>query len=241
MAEQKTKTHNRRPNSRKKGKAWDKERDVEKVYNLTEGLDLLKESATAKFDETIEAVILINIDIKNSDQSVRGTISLPAGTGKISRVCVFAQGEQATEAKDAGADIVGDNDLVEKIEKGFMDFDVIIATPEMMPTVGKLGRKLGPRGLMPNPKEGTVTDDIKKAVAEFKSGKVAYRNDRTGNIHLLIGKASFSTEDLSKNLNEVISEIIRVKPSGIKGQYLQKVSLSSTMGPGFEINLSDLE
>lgn len=235
------KIHNQRPLKRKQGKSWDKSRDPEAIYGLTEGIDLLKQSATAKFDETVELAILVGIDLKNSEHVVRGTLSLPAGTGKIARVCVFAQGEQSTQAKEAGADFVGDKDLVEKIEKGFLDFDVVIATPEMMPTIAQLGRILGPRGLMPNPKEGTVTTDIPKAVVDFKGGKVGYRADRTGNIHMLIGKASFSAEDIKQNLTTAVLEIVRTKPASVKGEYLQKVSVSSTMGPGICIKLSDLE
>ncbi len=239
-----TKIKNARPRARKRSKKqdelWGEARDPEQVYSLSEGLELLKQSATAKFDETVELAVLVGIDLKNPEQALRGTITLPAGTGKTARVVVFAQGELATQAKQAGADEVGGDDLVEKIEKGFMDFDVVIATPEMMPAVGKLGRTLGPRGLMPNPKEGTVTDDITKAVADFKGGKVGYRTDKTGNIHMPIGKASFSVEDISANLKVAVAEIVRAKPSGVKGEYLLKVAISSTMGPGFSINLGDV-
>lgn len=237
----KEKLKNQRPSSRKQGKAWDKDLDPEALYNLPAGFELLKKSATAKFDETVELAVQLGIDLKNSEQSIRGTVNLPAGTGKIDRVCVFAQGEHATQAKEAGADIVGDKDLVEKIQKGFLDFDVVIATPEMMPVVGQLGRVLGPRGLMPNPKEGTVTTDVTKAVKDFKSGMAGYRTDRTGNVHMRIGRVSFSPEDLTDNLRVAISEIIRAKPSGVKGKYLLKVSLSSTMGPGVGIKLSEIE
>lgn len=237
----KDKVRNQRPKSRKMGKARDKSLDPEELYDLSAGLELLKKSATAKFDETVELAVQLGIDVKNTEQAIRGTMSLPAGTGKVDRVCVFAQGEQATQAKDAGADLVGDNDLVEKIEKGFLEFDVVIATPDMMPTVGKLGRVLGPRGLMPNPKEGTVTTDIIKAVKDFKGGMAGYRTDQTGNVHMRIGKASFSPEDLTQNLRAVISEIFRVKPAGVKGKYILKVSLSSTMGPGIGIKLSEIE
>ena len=225
-----------RPKTRTRGKAWKKELDPDKQYELDEGLDLVKEAASAKFDETVELAVHLGINPKNTDQSLRGTLSLPSGTGSDTRVCVFAQGELASIAKAAGADVVGDNDLVEKIEGGFLDFDVVIASPDMMPTVGKLGRLLGPRGLMPNPKEGTVTSDIKKAVEDFKSGRVGYRTDKTGNVHIPIGKASFSRENLAENLNAVISELIRSKPSGVKGTYVKKVSLSSTMGPGISLD-----
>ncbi len=228
------------PKPRKRSKIWRKGLDPDAQYELTAGLDLVKETANAKFDETVELAVHLGIDPQNTDQALRRTISLPSGTGRETRVCVFAQGEQATIAKKAGADMVGAADLVEKIEGGFLDFDVVIASPDMMATVGKLGRVLGPRGLMPNPKEGTVATDIKKAVEDFKSGRVGYRTDRTGNVHIPIGKASFSREDLVENLNAVISELVRLKPPGVKGIYLKKVSVSSTMGPGFNLNVGEL-
>ncbi len=224
------------PKTRSRGKAWNKDLDAEKIYELKEGLELMKQSASAKFDETVELAVQLAIDPKNSDQAVRGSISLPAGTGLTTRVCVFAQGELATIAREAGADIVGDNELVEKIEGGFLDFDVVIASPDMMPTVGKLGRVLGPRGLMPNPKDGTVSADIKKAVEDFKSGKVGYRTDKAGNVHMPIGKASFSIEDLIQNLRTALAELVRVKPAGVKGTYLKSINLSSTMGPGIKLS-----
>ena len=229
-----------RPKSRRQSKSWPKGLDPERLFGPEEGLEFVKSQASAKFDETVELAVVLGIDSKNTDQALRGNVSLPAGTGADTRVCVFAQGEAATQAKDAGADIVGGDDLVKKIEGGFMDFDVVISTPDMMPTVGKLGRVLGPRGLMPNPKEGTVTPDISKAVQDFKSGKVGYRTDKDGNVCVPIGKASFSPQDLGANLETVILELVRSKPSGVKGTYIQKVSISSTMGPGVKLDTARL-
>jgi len=196
----------------------------------------VKALATAKFDETIELACRLGVDPRKADQIVRGTLSLPAGTGKTNRVAVFAAGEAAQAARDAGADVVGADDLVAKVAGGFLDFDVAIATPDLMGQVGGLGRVLGPRGLMPNPKTGTVTMDVAKAVTEFKGGRVEYRTDKIGNIHIRVGKASFSREDLIRNIQAVIEELHRVKPSSSKGRYLISATISSTMGPGVKLD-----
>ena len=205
-------------------------------YELAAAVKLVKEGAKAKFDETIELVLRLGIDPRKAEEMVRGTVALPAGTGRDVRVAVFAQGEPASLARDAGADIVGDADLAEEIEKGMLDFDIVIATPDMMPVVGKLGRTLGPRGLMPNPKTGTVTDNVVKAVEEFKGGMVEYRTDKFGNVQVPIGKASFDESSLLENFNAVIEEIHRAKPSSAKGKYIKKAVVSSTMGPGVKID-----
>ncbi len=210
--------------------------DRTKAYELKTALDLVKKTATAKFDESIDVAVNLGIDAKKSDQTVRGSVVLPAGTGKKVRIAVFAQGDKATAAREAGAEVVGAEDLVARIEGGFLDFDVAIASPDLMPLVGKLGRTLGPRGLMPNPKTGTVTDDVAKAVTEFKGGKVEYRTDRYGNVHVPIGKVSFADADLQKNFSAVIDELERAKPSSSKGKYLKKVVVSSTMGPGVKVD-----
>jgi large subunit ribosomal protein L1 len=210
-------------------------------YTPTQACELVKQTASAKFDETVEVAIRLGVDPRKADQAVRGTVALPSGTGKNIRVAVFAAGDAAQAAKDAGADIVGADDLAAEIEKGNMDFDLMIATPDMMPLVGKLGRVLGPRGLMPNPKTGTVTQDTGRAVSEFKGGKVEYRTDRYGNVHVLIGKASFSIEALEANLRAVLDEIQRAKPASAKGRYLRKITVSSTMGPGIRLDLNRLK
>lgn len=210
-------------------------------FTPTQACELIKQTASAKFDETIEVAIRLGVDPRKADQAVRGTVALPSGTGKNIRVAVFAAGDAAQAAKDAGADIVGADDLAAEIEKGNMDFDLMIATPDMMPLVGKLGRVLGPRGLMPNPKTGTVTQDTGRAVSEFKGGKVEYRTDRYGNVHVLIGKASFSPEALEANLRAVLDEIQRAKPASAKGRYLRKITVSSTMGPGIRLDLNRLK
>jgi len=196
----------------------------------------VKVTATAKFDETIEIACRLGVDPRKADQIVRGTLSLPAGTGKTNRVAVFAAGEAAQAARDAGADVVGAEDLVAQVSGGFLDFDIAIATPDLMGQVGGLGRVLGPRGLMPNPKTGTVTMDVAKAVTEFKGGRVEYKTDRFGNIHLRVGKASFSEADLVKNISAVVDELLRAKPASSKGRYLMGVTISSTMGPGIKID-----
>jgi large subunit ribosomal protein L1 len=210
--------------------------DREALLGLTEAVAKVKALATAKFDETIEIACRLGVDPRKADQAVRGTLSLPAGTGKTNRVAVFAAGEAAQAARDAGADVVGADDLVAKVQGGFLDFDIAIATPDLMGQVGGLGRVLGPRGLMPNPKTGTVTMDVAKAVTEFKGGRVEYKTDRFGNVHLRVGKASFAEGDLAKNISAVVDELLRVKPASSKGRYLVSVAISSTMGPGIKID-----
>jgi large subunit ribosomal protein L1 len=196
----------------------------------------VKSLANAKFDETVELAVRLGVDPRKADQIVRGTLPLPSGTGTHVRVAVFAAGEKATEARDAGADVVGADDLVAKINGGFLDFDVAIATPDLMGQVGSLGRVLGPRGLMPNPKTGTVTNDVGKAVGEFKGGRVEYRTDKVGNIHIRVGKVSFTKEQLAANVRAVVEELQRAKPPAAKGRYFLTVTLSSTMGPGVHID-----
>src|SRR5690349_22154130 len=210
--------------------------DREQLHTPYEALDLVKHFAPASFDETVELVTFLGIDPRKADQVLRGAVSLPSGTGKDMRVAVFAAGDKAAEAREAGAEFVGSDDLVAEVEGGMLDFDVAIATPDLMPQVGKLGRVLGPRGLMPNPKTGTVTTDVGKAVSDFKGGKVEYRTDRYGNVHVPVGKVSFSLEDLSKNLRAVLEELDRAKPASAKGKYIRRISLSSTMGPGIKID-----
>lgn len=215
--------------------------DRETMYTPTDAVRLAKETATAKFDESVDVSFRLGIDPRKAEQMVRGTVALPQGTGKDVRVAVFASGEAADAAREAGADIVGADDLFEQIEGGMMDFDLVIAAPDMMPLVGRLGRTLGPRGLMPNPKTGTVTPDVAKAVTEFKGGKVEYRTDRYGNVQLTVGKASFTPEALAENIFAVIDEIQRAKPASAKGRYIQKVTVSSTMGPGVKIDIQRLK
>jgi len=210
--------------------------DRDRLYAPVEAFDLVKSLSNRKFDETVEVAMRLGVDPRKADQMIRGTVSLPNGTGKTVRVVVFAAGDQAREAEAAGADVVGADDLVARIEKGFLDFDVAIATPDQMPNVGKLGRTLGPRGLMPNPKTGTVTNDVGKTVEEFKAGKVEYRTDRYGNVHVPIGKVSFDTDALAENFQAVLDEVNRAKPAAAKGRYLKGVSTSSTMGPGIRID-----
>ncbi len=211
--------------------------DRAKDYEPTEAFELVKQLATRKFDETVEAAFRLGVDPRKADQMLRGTVSLPAGTGKDVRVAVFAAGDAARDAQEAGADVVGADDLVNRVQnEGFMDFDIAIATPDMMGQVGRLGRVLGPRGLMPNPKTGTVTTDVGKAVSEFKGGKVEYRTDRHGNVHVPIGKASFSVDALTQNYGAVLDELMRAKPAAAKGRYLRSASTSSTMGPGIKIS-----
>jgi large subunit ribosomal protein L1 len=216
--------------------------DKQTPYGPQEALELVKTLAPAKFDETVEAVFKLGIDPKKADQLVRGTVSLPNGTGKDVRVAVFAPADKEKEATDAGADVVGGKELVEKLQGGGeLDFDVAIATPDMMAEVGKLGKILGPRGLMPNPKAGTVTPDVAKAVSEFKAGRIEYRNDRYGNVHVPLGKVSFEVDQLSSNLAALASELIRAKPASSRGRYLRQMSVSSTMGPGVKIDIGALE
>ncbi|TEB08906.1 50S ribosomal protein L1 [Pelotomaculum propionicicum] len=206
-------------------------------YEPAEAFELVKKTATAKFDETIEVAIRLGVDPRHADQQVRGAVVLPNGTGKTRTVLVFAKGDKEKEALDAGADYAGAEDMVAKIQQeGWLAFDVAIATPDMMGTVGKLGRILGPRGLMPNPKTGTVTFDVAKAVKEVKAGKIEYRVDKAGNIHAPIGKVSFETEKLVENLRTLVDALVRAKPAAAKGQYMKGISLSSTMGPGVKVN-----
>jgi len=204
----------------------------DETHDLTAAVTKVKSMAKAKFDETIDIAVRLGLDTKKSEQTIRGTVSMPSGTGKVVRVAVFAQGDNAKAAREAGADIVGADDLAADIEKGNMNFDIAIATPDMMPLVGKLGRALGPRGLMPNPKTGTVTTDVARAVSEFKGGKVEYRTDRYGNVHVPVGKASFDVPALVANVKAVLDELVRSKPAAAKGQYLKRITISSTMSPG---------
>jgi len=210
--------------------------DRSRQYGPGEALRLLRELPVAKFDETVELAFRLGVDPRKADQMVRGTVSLPHGTGKSVRVAAFATGDKAREAQEAGADVVGGEDLVDRVMKGFIEFDAAVATPDVMSLVGKAGRVLGPRGLMPNPKTGTVTFDIGKAVRDIKAGKLEYRVDRQGNLHLVIGKRSFDEQRLVENYLTVVDEVIRAKPSTAKGRYMRSVTLSSTMGPGIPID-----
>ena len=213
-----------------------------KAYTVDEAVKLVKETSTTKFDGSVEVAIRLNVDTKKADQQLRGAIVLPKGTGKTTRVIVIAKGEAATKAKEAGADYVGDVDLLQKIEKeNWFDFDTMIATPDMMPLLGKLGRVLGPKGLMPNPKTGTVTMDPAKAVADAKAGRVEYRTDSFGNVHAVIGKVSFSEEDLKENLNAFVSTIMKIRPASVKGDYVKNIAITSTMGPGVKISLNSFD
>lgn len=205
-------------------------------YGLDEAVSLLKQTATAKFDETIELAFNLNVDPKYADQQIRGAIVLPHGTGKSKRVLVFAKGAKVQEAEAAGADFVGSEELVAKIQGGCLDFDVVVATPDMMSVVGRLGKVLGPKGLMPNPKVGTVTMDVTKAVQEVKAGKVEYRTDKAGNIQLSVGKASFSEDQLRDNIRTIFDRIAKARPASVKGQYMKSVTLSATMGPGVALD-----
>ncbi len=214
--------------------------DRDTFYAPTEAINILKSIAKAKFDETVEVAIRLGVDPRKADQMVRGTVALPSGTGRDIRVAVFATGPAADEARAAGADIVGADDLAEQIEAGKMDFDLTIATPDMMPLVGRIGRTLGPRGLMPNPKTGTVTTDVGRAVSEFKGGKVEYRTDRFGNVHVQLGKASFTPEQIEANFRAVIDEIQRAKPASAKGRYIRKITVSTTQSPGVRIDIGRL-
>jgi large subunit ribosomal protein L1 len=211
--------------------------DRQRLYPPAEAMDLVKSLSKRNFDETVEAAFRLGVDPRKADQMIRGTVSLPNGTGKSVRVAVFAAGDAAREAQQAGADVVGTDDLVNRIQnENYLDFDVAIATPDLMGQVGRLGRVLGPRGLMPNPKTGTVTADVGKAVAEFKAGKVEYRTDRYGNVHVPVGKISFDTDALASNYQAVLDELMRAKPAAAKGRYLKGVTVSSTMGPGVRID-----
>ena len=210
--------------------------DRDRAYPPAEAIALVKETASAKFDETVELHVLLGVNVRHADEQLRGTLALPHGLGKDVTVAVFAQGQQARDAESAGADFVGGQDLVEKVQEGWTDFDVAISTPEMMKSVGQLGRVLGPQGLMPNPKVGTVTDDVEKAVSDSKSGKVEYRTDRQAIVHMAIGKAGFDEDKLLENYQAVMEEIVRAKPSAAKGRYIVSATLATTMGPGIRVD-----
>ena len=211
-----------------------------KAYSADEAVTLVKETSTVKFDASVEVAFRLGVDPKKADQAIRGAVVLPHGTGKVQRVLVFAKGEKAKEAEAAGADYVGDSDMINKIQQGWFDFDVIVATPDMMAEVGKLGRVLGPKGLMPNPKTGTVTFDVAKAVNEIKAGKVEYRVDKAGNIHVPIGKVSFEAAKLKENLAVIYDTMLKVKPAAAKGTYVKNVTVTSTMGPGIKVDPSTI-
>lgn len=216
--------------------------DRTKVYTLDEAVKLVKETSVSKFDSSVEIAMRLNLDTRKSDQQLRGAIVLPSGTGKEKKVLVVAKGDYAKAAKEAGADFVGDTDILEKIEKeNWLDFDVMIATPDMMPLLGKLGKVLGPKGLMPNPKTGTVTTDVKKAISDVKKGRVEYRTDSYGNVHGLVGKVSFTEEQLKDNIKAFVSVILKSKPSVVKGVYVKNVSLSTTMGPGIKLDINSFD
>ncbi len=210
--------------------------DADKLYAPDDAIKLAKATTTVKFDETVDVAMRLGVDPRKADQMVRGTVNLPNGTGKTARVLVFATGDKAEAALAAGADEVGSDDLVEKVQGGYLDFDAVVATPDMMGKIGRLGRVLGPRGLMPNPKTGTVTVDVAKAVTDIKGGKIEFRVDRHSNLHFIIGKASFSPEMLSQNYFAALDEVLRLKPSSAKGRYIRKITLSTTMGPGVAID-----
>ncbi len=213
-----------------------------KLYSKEEAIDLVKKTSTTKFDSSVELALSLNLDTKKADQQLRGTICLPNGTGKTKKILVIAKGPKAAEAKEAGADYVGDMDYLEKIEKeNWFDFDTLIATPDMMPQLGKLGKILGPKGLMPNPKTGTVTMDIKKTVEEVKQGRIEYRTDSYGNVHTIIGKVSFTNKQLLENLEAFVSLILKTKPSVVKGTYVKNISVSTTMGPGIKIDANSFD
>lgn len=223
----------------KKGKKYLeslKKIEADKLYDPSEALALVKQLASAKFDETVDIAVKLGVDPRHADQQLRGAVSLPAGTGRTVKVAVFAKGDKEKEAEAAGADVVGSDDLIAKVQGGWMDFDVAVATPDMMGSVGKLGRILGPRGLMPNPKTGTVTFDIEKAVKEIKAGKIEYRTEKNGIVHAPIGKVSFTEEQLMQNFTTLLDTLIKAKPAAAKGQYLRSVTLSTTMGPAVPVN-----
>lgn len=216
--------------------------DKSTQYSIEEAIKLVKETSISKFDSSIEIAMRLNVDSKKADQQLRGTIVLPNGSGKVKKILVVAKGDQAKKAQEAGADFVGDVDIIEKIEKeNWFGFDVMIATPDIMPLLGKIGKILGPKGLMPNPKTGTVTTDVVKAIDEIKAGRIEYRLDTFGNVHSIIGKSSFTDQQLLENLNAFVSNIIKVKPSTVKGTYIKNISISSTMGPGIKLNLNSFD
>ena len=229
----------------KKGKKYvevAKKKKKNKLYTKEEAISLVKKTSTTKFDASVELAMNLNLDTKKADQQLRGTICLPNGTGKTKKILVIAKGPKAEEARNAGADYVGDTDYLEKIEKeNWFDFDVLIATPDMMPQLGKLGKVLGPKGLMPNPKTGTVTMDISKAVTEVKQGRIEYRTDSYGNVHVIIGKVSFTEKQLLENLEAFVSLILRTKPSVVKGTYVKNISIATTMGPGIKIDTNSFD
>jgi large subunit ribosomal protein L1 len=223
----------------KRSKAYRKADELinpDHLYTPVEAVELARKTSTTKFDPTVEVALRLGVDPRKADQMVRGTVNLPHGTGKTARVLVFAAGERAAQAEAAGADFVGSDDLIERIQGGFLDFDAVVATPDMMGKVGRLGRVLGPRGLMPNPKTGTVTVDVAKAVSEIKGGKIEFRVDRHGNLHFIIGKASFNDRALVENYAAALEEVIRLKPAAAKGRYLRKITLTTTMGPGVPVD-----
>lgn len=214
--------------------------DRNKLYGLNEALELVKKSATANFDESVELAFNLNLNVKHADQQLRGAIVLPHGTGKTRRVLVFAKGAKVKEAEEAGADFVGGEELVAKIQGGWFDYDVVVATPDMMPIVGRLGKILGPKGLMPNPKVGTVTMDLTKAIGEIKAGKVEYRTDKAGNIQMSVGKASFDKDKLYDNVKAIFDRILKARPATVKGQYIKSLTVSSTMGPGVRVDATSI-
>jgi len=225
----------------KRSKAYRKADELiepEHLYTPAQAVDLARKTSTTKFDPTVEVALRLGVDPRKADQMVRGTVNLPNGTGKTARVLVFATGERAEQATAAGADIVGSDELIERVQGGFLDFDAVVATPDMMGKVGRLGRVLGPRGLMPNPKTGTVTPDVARAVSEIKGGKIEFRVDRHGNLHFIIGKASFPDRALIENYAAALDEVIRLKPAAAKGKYLKKIVLTTTMGPGVWVDPS---
>jgi len=226
--------------SNKRYKTANEKVEAEKAYAIDEGFKLLADTATAKFDETVDLAVRLGVDPRHADQMVRGTVVLPNGLGKDVKVIVFAKGEKEAEAKAAGADVVGSDELLEKIKGGWLDFDKVVATPDMMGQVGKLGKVLGPRGLMPNPKTGTVTMDVKKAVTELKAGKVEYRVDKAGNLHVSVGKASFGPDKLKENFGSLMESVIKAKPGSSKGQYLKGVFISCTMGPSVRLDTAEV-
>lgn len=224
----------------KKGKKYveaAKQIEAGKLYSIEEAIELVKKTTTAKFDASVDVVFKLNLDTRHADQQLRGAIVLPNGTGKTKRVCVIAEGPKAEEAKNAGADVVGGQDILDEIAKGWLEFDVMIATPDQMPKLGRLGRILGPKGLMPNPKTGTVTMNVAQAIDEIKKGKVEYRVDKDGNVNVMFGKVSFTEEALNENFKALFDQISKVKPNSVKGAYIKKITVSTTMGPGINVTV----